>query len=97
MLWLPGMALGAVLIAALGGDSGIGNWMRLRGDLRGARERIAELDREVAVLRRQAEALESDAFAIERAIREELEYARADETLVRLPRARLLTPVSPAH
>ncbi len=93
LLWLPGLALGAILIAALGGDSGIGNWLRLRGDLRGARERIALLDREIAALRGHAEELEHDAFAIERAIREDLEYARADETLVRLPKALLLTPV----
>jgi cell division protein FtsB len=93
-LWLPGLALGAILIAALGGDAGIGNWLRLRGDLRSARQRIALLDRENAALRIQAEELEADAFAIERAIREDLEYARADETLVRLPRPLFLAPES---
>ena len=96
LLWLPGLALGAVLVAAFGGDSGIGNWLRLRDDLRGARERIALLDREIALLRRQAQQLEADDFAIERAIREDLEYARAGETLVRLPRSPLLNPEPPA-
>ena len=95
MLWLPGLALGAILIAALGGDSGIGNWLRLRGDLRGARERIALLDREIAALRGHAEELEHDAFAIERAIREDLEWARVGDTVIRLPGAHDSNPRFP--
>lgn len=85
-LWIPALAGAVLAVAALDDDSGIGTWLRLSGDLREARARIGSLRAEIDGLAREAEALESDEFAIERAIREELEYARSGETVVRLPR-----------
>lgn len=93
-VWLGvGVAAVAVAAAIADGDSGLGTWWALRADLRDARARIAALRREVSELEREAAALEADPFALERAIRERLEYARAGETLVRLPRERTNTRI----
>jgi cell division protein FtsB len=75
----------ALAIAVLDGDSGLGTWLRLRADLVAVESRLAEIGEQTGALGRQADALETDEFAIERAIREELEYARSGETLLRLP------------
>ena len=85
-LWIPALAGAALAIAVLDGDSGLGTWLRLRADLAAAESRIAEIRDQTEALERRAEALENDEFAIERAIREDLEYARRGETLLRLPR-----------
>ena len=85
-LWIPALTGAALAIAVLDGDSGLGTWLRLRADLAAAESRIAELRDQTEALERRAEALENDEFAIERAIREDLEYARRGETLLRLPR-----------
>jgi len=85
-LWIPALVGMALAIAVLDGDSGLGTWLRLRADLAAAESRIAEIRDQTEAFERRADALESDEFAIERAIREELEYARRGETLVRLPR-----------
>lgn len=85
-LWIPALVGVALASAVLDGDSGLGTWLRLRADLAAADSRIAEIREQADALQRQADALETDEFAIERAIREELEYARRGETLVRLPR-----------
>jgi cell division protein FtsB len=91
-LWIPALAGVVAAVAVLDGDSGMGTWLRLRGDLGEARARIGAIRAEIDGLAREAEALENDEFAIERAIREELEYARRGETVVRLPRE---DPASP--
>jgi len=77
----------AVLVhAAFDTDAGLGTWLRLRGLLRESQAHNAELGREILALEAEAKSLEAGGFAVERAIREELGFARADETLVRLPR-----------
>ena len=68
----------------LDGEAGLGTWLRLRGDLRAAEARIETLRDEIAVLEDETEALRSDPFAIEAAIREDLHLARPGETVVRL-------------
>jgi len=83
-LWIPALAAGALCCAALDEGSGLRKSWQLRSDLHAAEGRIASLGREIEGLRRQASQLESDPFAIERAIREDLDFSRAGETLVRL-------------
>ena len=80
--------LGAVILYAVFDDGpGIRTWLHLGADLRSTQENIQEIRSEIAALRREAEALEGDSFAIERAIREDLGFARRGELVVRLPRA----------
>jgi cell division protein FtsB len=78
---LVGMAL---LWAAMDEGSGIRRSWQLRSDLAAANQRIARLDAEIAELRGEVGTLERDAFAIERAVREDLDWARPGETIVRL-------------
>ena len=73
--------------AALDEEAGIRCWLHLRGELAEARTRIEGLRGEIAELRLEAQRLEEDDFATERAIREELEYARPGQTVLRLPGA----------
>jgi cell division protein FtsB len=78
--------LGLTLIYfAVNRGSGVSTWMRQRADLENSDGRIAELETENARLRQEIESLQNDPFAIERAIREDLEYARVGETVIRLP------------
>lgn len=90
---MKGLLLAAALVAAalayaaFDADAGIGTWLRLRGELRESQARNAGLRAEIAALEMEAKALERGGFAVERAIREELGFVRADETLLRLPRA----------
>lgn len=81
---MPALLAAALLFAWVDADSGLRNWWTLRRDLRHANERIERLREDVEARRRHAQALESDEFAIERAIRERLRYARPGETVVRL-------------
>ena len=86
LLLVAALVAAVVVHAAFDSDTGVGTWLRLRGLLRESQAHNAELGREIAALEAEAQALESGGFAVERAIREELGFARADETLVRLPR-----------
>ena len=83
------ITLGVVaMVAAFAGwdpDTGVRNWWRLRGDHAAAQERIAELERDIRALRAEAKALRRDPLAQERAIREDLGFARPGETVIRLP------------
>jgi len=81
---IPALAGAALFFATIDGDSGLRTWWRLRADLADARQRIAALREDVGTRREAAASLEQDEFAIERAIRERLEYVRPGETLVRL-------------
>jgi cell division protein FtsB len=81
---LPLLVAAALLFAWIDRDSGLRTWWQLRQDLGLANDRIEALREDVASRRRDTVALEENDFAIERAIRERLEYARPDETFVKL-------------
>ena len=94
-LWIPAL-LGAVgLYAFIDDETGVRTWHRLGTDLSASQERIAGLELEIEALRRDAEALESDPAALERAIREDLEFARPGDVVVRLPPAERTNPRIP--
>ncbi len=85
--WLAALLLAAVAIVAIvDTDSGIPMWFRLRHDVGDVERRVAALVRETNALREQIEALESEPFALERAIREDLELALPGEVIVRFDR-----------
>jgi cell division protein FtsB len=83
-LGIPALALAAVGGSAFDGRSGLPGWRRLRSDLAATQARIEILRGEIDSLRREAEALQGDDFALERAIREDLGLARPGESVVRL-------------
>jgi len=84
-VWLAGaVAVAAITTAYLDGESGLRTWWALRADLRAAEERIEDLRASVVSLERDSGGLEADPFALERAIRERLQYARPGETVVLL-------------
>ncbi len=70
-------------LAVFDRESGLPGWLRLRSELAVARTRTDALSEQIAALRIEIAALEHDSFAIERAIREDLELARPGETVVR--------------
>ena len=81
------LLLGLGLVrAALDQESGVRSWLHLRSELEEARARVAVLREENRRLHEEAELLESGDFALERAIREELELARPGQILLRLRR-----------
>ena len=86
-VWLTiGVVSVALVLALVDGESGLRTWWALREDLRAAQARIEQLKRDVAALESESGGLSGagEAFALERAIRERLVYARDGETLVRL-------------
>lgn len=83
-MWIPVLALLAAGASTLDERTGLPAWRRLREDLTAATARIEGLRGEIASLRAEAVALESDPFAVERAIREDLGLARPGESVVRL-------------
>ena len=85
LLLVAALVAAVVVHAAFDADAGLGTWLRLRGLLRESQARNAGLVRENAALEAEVQALEAGGFAVERAIREELGFARADETLLRVP------------
>jgi len=82
--WVPILVLAAAAWADLDERAGVPAWRRLRGELLEVRTRIARFEGEIGALRREAEGLERDEFALERAIREDLGLALPGESLVRL-------------
>lgn len=78
-----GLAVGAVMLAVVDRDSGLQTWMRLRSELFASQSRIHQLESETAELRAQISDLQSHPWAVERAIREDLDLARPGEVLVR--------------
>ncbi len=88
---IPALVGAALLFAFVDGESGLRTWWQLRSDLATAEARIEALRSDVASQQEATASLEADAFAIERAIRERLEYAKPGETLVRLGAPRSLS------
>ncbi len=85
--WVGPLLLVAVAVVAIvDADSGIPMWFRLRHDVGDVGRRVSALVRETEGLREQIEALESEPFALERAIREDLELALPGEIIVRFDR-----------
>jgi cell division protein FtsB len=95
LLLIPALVGVAAVYATFDGDSGIRAWWSMRNDLEQTHERVVSLRDETARLREEVGALEGDRFAIERAIREDLGYARRGETVVRTPRVGVSTPRIP--
>jgi cell division protein FtsB len=95
LLLIPALVALAAVYAAVDPDSGIGTWRRMRADLQSAEVRIDGLRDEIAALEHSNVELESDAFAIEAAIREDLELARPGERVLRLPNPRDSNPRFP--
>ncbi len=87
LLIIPALLLAALIYLGADRGAGLSTWMRDRDALESSEEQIARLEAEIVQLKAEVERLERDPFAIERAIREDLEWARAGETVVRLPRA----------
>jgi cell division protein FtsB len=86
-VWLAlGVVVATIAVAFSDAESGVRTWWALRDDLRAAHERIDELRADVVELERDSGGLEGagEPFALERAIRERLLYARPGETIVRL-------------
>lgn len=95
-LWVAIGVAALVMFAALAdGDSGLRTWWELRGDLGQAQERVARLRADLSTLERDVGGLEGDPFAVERAIRERLEYAKPGETLIRLAPSKSANPRIP--
>ncbi len=88
---VPSLLAAAFLFAWIDADAGLRTWWGLRSDLRDASDRIDALREDVEARRQHAAELETDEFAIERAIRERLQYARPGETIVRLRERDLAT------
>jgi cell division protein FtsB len=87
----------AVLVAAMGialldAEAGIETWLDLREEAQISRGRIQALEQEVERLANEIEALDSDALALERAIREDLELARPGEWVVRFSSVSAVSP-----
>jgi cell division protein FtsB len=86
-VWLAIAVVALTFVFALtDGASGLRTWWALREDLRAAEVRIERLRGDVADLEHDSGGLtgNGEPFALERAIRERLVYAREGETLVRL-------------
>jgi cell division protein FtsB len=85
--WIPALLAVALAAAVLDQDAGIRAWLGLRRDVAASEERLQALRAEIEARRQEARALESDPAAQERAIREELGWARPGELVVKLPPA----------
>jgi len=87
LLIIPALLCAALIYISADRGTGLSTWMRGRDSLENSEKQIARLEAEIVRLKAEAGRLEHDPFAIERAIREDLEWARAGETVVRLPGA----------
>ena len=80
---LPAIALAGLALSLADRESGLIAWYEMHEELETSRDRIAALNQRVETLKSEINALENDPFAVERAIREELELARPGEIVVR--------------
>ena len=85
LLIIPALLLAALIYISADRGAGLSTWMRDRDALEHSEEQIARLEAEIVRLKAEVGRLERDSFAIERAIREDLEWAKAGETVIRLP------------
>ena len=85
LLVIPALLLAALVYISADRGAGLSTWLRDRADLEDSEDRIAKLEAEITRLKQEVQRLETDPFAIESAIREDLDWARADETVVLLP------------
>jgi len=85
LLIIPALLSAALIYLVVDRGTGLSTWMRDRDALENSEEQIERLEAEIVELKAQVEQLEHDPFAIERAIREDLEWAKAGETVVLLP------------
>jgi len=96
-----GIALGVVALtvafAAWDPDSGLRTWWALQQDAAAARARIGQLRDEIARDEGEIRALREDPLAQERAIREDLGFARPGETVVRLGPPRTVGGPAPSR
>lgn len=94
-LWIAvAWVAAAVLVAWLDGESGIRTARALRGEVREAEARLERLRAEVRALEEEVASFDGSPFALERAIREELDWVRPGEVLVRMPESTGLPGVS---
>lgn len=78
------VAIAAALVVGIAdSETGLRAWWELRGELVEARQRIERLQEANAKLRDEVNRLRDDTWAIERAIREDLQLARPGEAIVR--------------
>lgn len=89
-LLVLGLAAGAVMLAILDRDSGLQTWLRLRSELEASQSRIHQLESETSELRAEISDLQAHPWAVERAIREDLDLARPGEVLVRFTKTSLV-------
>ncbi|HZZ83030.1 MAG TPA: septum formation initiator family protein [Anaeromyxobacteraceae bacterium] len=75
---------GALLTWSALDDKGLRQHLRLQGEVRAVADRNEALRQENLRLKREARALAGDPAALERAAREELNYVRPGEVVIRL-------------
>ena len=85
LLIIPALLVAALIYLSVDRGAGLSTWMRDRDALENSTDQIAQLEAEIVRLKAEVGRLESDPFAIEQAIREDLEWARAGETVVLIP------------
>jgi cell division protein FtsB len=81
------LVAGAAAWAWFDAANGVDTWRRLHLEVEEARERGRVLDERNEALRTEIDALAADRFVQERAVREELRWARPGEIVVRVPRS----------
>ena len=84
LLIIPTLLSAALIYISADRGTGLATWLRHRDSLENSEAQIARLEAEIVHLKAEVGRLERDPFAIERAIREDLEWARAGETVIRL-------------
>lgn len=77
--------------AWLDAEDGVDTWRRLHGEVAEAQARGQELAERNESLRTEIDGLAADRFVQERAVREELRWARPGEIVVRVPRGDALS------
>lgn len=80
---LPALLLVAVAVAAIWGDNGVFARFELQRDLARETDELAALDRQNAQLLRDIQQLGDDPLLVERAVAEEIGWARPGTTIYR--------------